>query len=418
VLHDLSSRLTALLERVLFQLGKLDDYAAHWSSNDEGVIRLSDKFVTEAALLLLLSRRAEPVADALTDPNDRLADRLGPLIRNERLRGMLITTPQSAATLGAGHIFLTVSGNADPHFEALVKSALDDGFGETVERVPYRQLDQRWTRNLQRHDALPVDDLLSHSILNSRAHPFYMTQGDAYAVTHAVMYATDFGRNALPLSLDRNRVHDMILSGLAWHIVSQDFDLLIEYLMCAECVGLRDSAHAQFGWHVVRRLWDQIGFVPGPTFDAAHFRTLQGVRQDSYAVEHMYHTNFVLAMYCAVRLAMGGASVAETFAADDDRDEIELLLGAALSIEGTRSCPEAPWFAALDDAPIPDPLLVPVLWGAIAIEAVRRADWRAVSQLDGMRPASAQASTLSELNKLLDRISAFKHEGLDGSRIQ
>jgi hypothetical protein len=413
----MSSRLTALLERVLEQLDKLDAYATHWSANDEGIIRLSDKFVTEAALLLLLSRRAESAAPALIDLNDRLAIKLNPLIRNDRLRAMLITTPQSAATLGAGHVFLTVSGSDDPMFEALVKTALDDGFGETVERVPYRQLDQRWTRNLERREPLTLDDLLAGSILQSRAHPFFMTQGDAYAVTHAIMYATDFGQNVLPSSLAGDHVRDMILSGLAWHIVSQDFDLLIEYLICAECTGLRDTAHAQFAWHVVRRLWDQIGFVPGPTFDAAHFRTLDGVRQDAYAVEHMYHTNFVAGMYCAVHLTMGSAAGRQLVAADDDREQLERLLGLALSIEGTRSCPEAPWFAALDDAPLPDRLLLPGLWEAFVIEAVRRADWRVVGLLDRARPYGAPASTISELEKLLSRISVFNHQGPNVSQV-
>jgi hypothetical protein len=404
---DVAERLAALLETVFTQIERLDSYAEHWSQNDEGVIRLVDKIATEAALLLLLSRRVETLWPGLVTRNDQLSASLGPRIRNDRLRTMLVSMPQTAATLGAGHVFLSVAGNRDATFETLVQTALDDGFGETVERVPYRQLDQRWTRNLGRSDPLPVDDVLHGSILSSRAHPFYMTQGDGYAATHAVMYATDFGQSPLPEALDRGRVEAIILGGLSWHILSQDFDLLLEFLICAECVGLSDSPHAIYSWHLVRRLWDRIGFVPGPTFDGAHSLSLPGEARKAYVFEHMYHTNFVAGMYCAVRLAMAQGDGCATEKADDDRDELEALLAIILAIDGTSACPRAPWFEALNDTPVADVRLMPVLWESAAIDAVRRGDWRSVDRLCTRPPESASYYICREIALLRDRTERF-----------
>jgi len=105
-----------------------------------------------------------------------------------------------------------------------------------------------------------------------------------------------------PERFDAQRVSAMIEQGLAWHIVSEDFDLLVEYLMCAECVGLGMSPHARFARHLIQRTWTDMQFLPGPTFDPKSYREKAGAAADAYAVEHMYHTNFLWGMCCAVGL--------------------------------------------------------------------------------------------------------------------
>ncbi len=404
---DDPSRLTGLLQMICEQLQRLDEYAAIWSAADEGVIRFVDKIATEAALLLMLSRRVESGHVQLAAANDALAILLEPLVRSERLHGLLVNVPQTAATLGAGHIFLREAGCPNAEFEELVQTALDDGFGETVERVSYRQLDQRWTRNLGNPGKHCIDDLMPASILCSRAHPFYMTQADAYAVTHAVMYATDFGRLQFPEFVDPVRVREHVLGGIAWHLFSQDFDLLLEYLLCAECTGLRETAHAVFGWHVVRRLWDEIGFVAGPTFDGAHCRELSGIAREAYIFEHMYHTNFVAGMLLAVRLENQNQYVATPAIPASDRDQIEQLIGVALSIKETSSCVRSPWFSALDDPPLADAALAPLLWEAAQIEAVRRGDWATSGRLMSNLPEGVSNLLITEIGKLRNRIDRF-----------
>jgi hypothetical protein len=397
--------LASVLNFARGHIERLDEYSVQWQTGETGAIRLVDKVATEGALLLLLARR---VASEWADVDSgcaALAAELVPRIRNPRLRRLLVRSPQTAATLGAGHVFLTAAGFPDATFDELVRGALDDGFAETVERVPYRLLDQRWTRNLTASDRRGFDDLLSFSILRSRAHPFYMTQADAYAITHAIMYSTDFGRHRLPARLDPERVRAMVEEGLAWHILSEDFDLLVEYLICAECLGMRASPYAQFADRLVHRTWAELQFLPGPTFDPQRYRGLARKAADAYAVEHMYHTNFVGGMYCAVRL---GAAVEcqPAPACDESVDGIERLLAHALSIDGTSASIRSAWFLAVADTPAPSRALEGVLWDAVAIEAARRDDWTQAEALVSLATEAGlpPTSTLRELNYMQARL--------------
>ena len=396
-------RLATQLSFATNQVRRLDQNAGFWPDSGHPTIRLRDKVATEAAMLLLLSRRAEAVCGDLKPFNDALMAPLTREIRSERLHRLILRQPHVAATLGAGSTFLSAAGNPEPGFDALIESTLEQGFGGCVERVPYRQLDQLWTRNLLAAKPQPIEEALAGSILHSRAHPFFMTESDAYAVTHAIFYASDFGQSALPPSLDAARVSEMISSGIAWTLVAEDFDLLIEYLMCAACLGESDSPAARLGWHVVDRVWNHLAFLPGPTFDPERYRALSGEAADAYACEQMYHTNFVAGMLCALRICFP-ARDAVPLSSAVDCETIEDLLATGLAITGTTMTVRAPWFRALDDAPLEDAGLMAVLWDAIAIEAVRRDDRRAIERLIGM-VSTEFSRTAHELHWLLDRLN-------------
>lgn len=396
-------RLATQLSFATNQVRRLDQNAGFWPDSGHPTIRLRDKVATEAAMLLLLSRRAETSCRELKPFNDALMVPLTREIRSERLRDLILRQPHVAATLGAGSVFLSAAGHPDPGFDALIESTLEQGFGGCVERVPYRQLDQLWTRNLLAAKPRSIEGVLAGSILHSRAHPFFMTESDAYAVTHAILYATDFGRTALPPSLNAARVCEMISSGLAWTLVAEDFDLLIEYLMCAACLGESGSPAARLGWYVVDRVWNHLAFLPGPTFDPERYRALSGEAADAYACEQMYHTNFVAGMLCALRICFPAPDVVPLSPAVDC-ETIEDLLATGLAITGTTMTVQAPWFRALDDAPLDDAGLMAILWDAIAIEAVRRDDRGAMDRLIGM--ASTESSrTAHELHWLLGRLN-------------
>lgn len=397
-------RLAAQLSFATEQVRHLDDNAGYWPDSGHATIRLRDKVATEAAMLLLLARRAEASCPELTPFNDALAGPLIREIRSPRLSDLILRHPHVAATLGAGSVFLSAAGHSDPVFDMLIEDTLDAGFGNSVERVPYRQLDQLWTRNLLAAAPRPLDTVLAGSILHSRAHPFFMTEADAYAVTHAILYATDFGHAAPPRSLDRARLSDMVREGIAWTLVSEDFDLLIEYLMCAACLGEGNSPAARLGWHVVDRIWHQLGFLPGPTFDPARFRALSGPAANAYACEQMYHTNFVAGMYCAMRLSLPTPAVAAP-TRQRGGEPLERLLATGLAITGTRMRVESPWFRAFDTAPIDDDELAAILWDALAIEAVRHGD-RAIMDRLAQDAAPSPGRTPHELRWLLDRLDS------------
>src|SRR3954471_14044449 len=124
--------LASVLKFARGHIERLDEYSLQWETGQSGAIRLVDKVATEGALLLLLARRVAGDWAGLDSACAVLAAELAPRIRSPRLRRLLVRSPQTAATLGAGHIFLTAAGFPDAIFDELVRGALDDGFAETV----------------------------------------------------------------------------------------------------------------------------------------------------------------------------------------------------------------------------------------------------------------------------------------------
>ncbi len=406
---DFEARLECVVRFAVAHVRHLDGYARFWVEEQAHRIRLTDKIAAEAAMLLMLGCRASRPGTSLAKACALLGEALAPLIRTDRLRRLIVRSPQVAATLGSAHIYLTAAGFPDPDFDALIDEPFEEGYWDSVERVPYRALDQRWTRNLIESEPAPFDDLLVKSILRSPAHPFYMTEGDAYAVTHAVMYVTDFGRSPLPSLLSRPGVEALVGVGLAWHLVSGDFDLLVEFLICAECLRMRENPAARFAAYVVDRVWRELEFLPGPTFDPARYRTLAGFEAAAYAFHHMYHTNFVAGMYAATRLAAGDSGSPErppVAPRDCDTGRLEHLLALAMNVGGPRAVPESPWFAALDTAPVETADLERLIWDSVAIEAVRQEDWDCVAALAGS-PCRPDSLTSVELDRLIGRMHRF-----------
>jgi hypothetical protein len=330
--------------------------------------------------LLLIARRVASKNDAIERGCTALGEELCSVIRNERLRTLLVCSPQTAATLGAGHVFLMAAGFPNPEFESLVSEALDGGFAGTVERVPYRLMDQRWTQNLI-GGAQPFDDLLPFSILSGCAHAFYMTPADAYAVTHSIMYLTDFGRSDLPAAAKQSSVKTMVEAGLAWNIVSEDFDMLAEFLINAECLDLQYSGYAKFAWEVVDRVWLYFGFLPGPTFDIAKYRSLVKDNAAAYAFQQMYHTIFVSGMLCAVALYRSVGGVDAKSPPIDDPTPLEQLLAYAFNIRKSKINGASPWVSALCEVSPRDESVIPVVLDGVLIEAARQDDWRILDQV-------------------------------------
>jgi hypothetical protein len=132
---------------------------------------------------------------------------------------------------------------------------------------------------------------------------------------------------------------------------------------------------------------------------------LPGKAADAYAIEHMYHTNFVWGMYCAVRLG-AAAGCQPDRVSDESVDGIERLLAHALSIGGTKASVRSPWFLAVADTAAPSRALEGVLWDAIAIEAARRDDWAQAEALVSLATEAGlpPTSTLREMDFMRARL--------------
>jgi hypothetical protein len=430
----LASRLTHVLRFAHSNVAHLDRHAPYWPDDTTGIVTQTDKVVVETALLALLASRVSGGSSRLGEALAALVSLVAPLARSESNQVRLLRFPQTAASLGIAHICLSGLGNRDPDFDVLIRRAFSSGHVDAIERLPYRAMDLAWLRSIYGASASPGGDdgLLAHSVLGSCAHPVYMADMDAYALTHALMYLSDFGTRALP-GIARERVAEMIDACLAWHLLTANMDLLGELLIAAALVGAPWSPYARLAMRIHMALWDEFGFLPSPAFDVNRYRGLTGDEARAYAFRHVYHTTYVAGILCQVLLrcperrtsplswtcaqcvdsslvsqcedalraartfcsARGTEAALPVSGSGDDRSpvSVETTLDRTLAQirrnPGTCGRPGAPWSTAVDGAPIGPADLALVLNDAMLIQAARDYDLSALAAALLERAASS-----------------------------
>ncbi len=285
----------------------LDQVIDAWESSDDTPERfkLVGKTVGEAAMLLRLAHRALP------DPDDRrrivgIAARLAPHARTPAVRRTLVTRPSRAGMYTVAHGCLTAVGVEDPPFDRLARLALTSTASAANERVPYRLLDTQWARHLAFGDQELDHPSVQLSPIGVGVDLVAVTIEDAYAFTHALLYATDFGRVALPAAADADAGRLMrFADALAVKALDDDdLDLLSELLMAPATLRRPWTPTLTFSWMVLDRTWRDHGFVPGPGLPSAAEgeSPREAVRR---VIGTVYHTTFVAAMAAATALTTG-----------------------------------------------------------------------------------------------------------------
>jgi hypothetical protein len=422
----LMGHLRAAIQYANMALPRLDDYSAHWSEKEPATNRLKDKVIAETALLWY---EASQVPNLPADFRALLLDLAGKLrteASHERTKVMLLGAPQTVLWLGLAHILLSRLGMTDPEVESIVYRALNGHYSQFTERLPFREMDARWTKSIALRSTAKFDDLLPRSIVTAQTHPIYMTRDDAYALTHSIIYLTDFGRNRLPSSVDHVPIRELIDATIAWQLWSDNLDLVAELLLCNHMLHGPWSAYAQLAWHVLDFAWSSAPTLPGPFFDERQYALLDAQAGAAYKFEHSYHTAYVGGLLCATLLripmcSVEGEGVVEVSGApplraelavtcrvgaqslwrfasadgheevtklgyDSGSDAVDIHQGASSTALRVLRCvgrPEyltARWIAAVDNAAVPAEELASVLYDAALIQVVRRYDLAALQR--------------------------------------
>lgn len=262
--------------------------------------RVTDKFVAEAALLLLIAARAPGMAAGRIDA---IAARLAPHARGARHLELLAASPQAVLGVALAHVALTRLGHPDAMFDAAVAEALTDPATQAVDRPNFRHLELAWLRALHAGDAPDFGVHAGAGLLAHDLHPAWMRREDGYAATHALMYLTDFGRLPLPPQIAPERVDHFCDHTLAWCAAARDWDLLGEVLIAGLCARRPARFH---GWALAQldaRL-RRHGALFGPNCDERAIEPGSAWRADSAALLHAYHPTFVYGILCATELAL------------------------------------------------------------------------------------------------------------------
>jgi hypothetical protein len=259
----------------------------------------------ELAMLLRLAKRALP-GEADADEIRALARDLAPFARSPHVYRTLLLRPSRASMYALAHFCLVDLGVPDEDLDRLARLALQSSVSGANERVPYRMLDAAWTRHLVFGVAELHHPAIALSPLGAGVDLLEASTNDAYAFTHSLPYATDFGRIALPGGLDRCNLLGVAEALAAKALDEDDLDLLAEVLMAPAILRLGWTPTLSFAWGVLERVWDEFGFVPGPGLPPppSNETRTQAVRR---VLGTVYHTTFAAGLCCATLIACGAA---------------------------------------------------------------------------------------------------------------
>jgi hypothetical protein len=210
--------------------------------------------------------------------------------------------PALALDYGAAHIVLTCAGYPDATFEDSLAMSLAASTAHARERLPHRELEQDWLASL-RGGPEPSPETLGRTALVRGIDLLTGSRDDVYALTHAVLYASDFGNRSVDLAdADGSQAVDMARSALAWALDDDDFDLAGELLLTWPFLGADWDETASLAFAILAQVEDEVGVLPSLALDREAYERQSESSRKSYVAAAAYHTAYVMGLLCAAML--------------------------------------------------------------------------------------------------------------------
>lgn len=152
------------------------------------------------------------------------------------------------------------------------------------------------------HTIPSYSSLCRKSSLARSASLVYLTDMDAYLITHALFHCSNFGFNS-PRGISESKaqsVRKILDSLLAMYIYRRNWDLVGELLLSRHCLGDVGSTFSGLAWRALFDAQRHDGAVPGQYFDAKELDRLNGAAKEKYLFDTCYHTTLVAALVGAV----------------------------------------------------------------------------------------------------------------------
>jgi hypothetical protein len=292
---DLVRRLVRILEFGVRVVDRLPPDQDPLAGNESGQAT-TGKVVAEAAMLLYASAGVRDAGEGIRERVDRLAGALMPHARADWVIAALCLDPANARDHGTAQLILRHLGHAHEPVDRLLSQAMAFGADFGPERLPHRDMEQRWLDRLAGSPAGIEPDLLARSGLGKRLDVLASTVEDAYAFTHAVLYASDFGAAAVSLPRPEAEISADTDAALAFALEADNLDLTAELLWTWPMLGLPWSPAATLAFQLLAATEDAHGFLPGPDFTTDSYLSRMASASGSY------HTVFVMGFLCAAAL--------------------------------------------------------------------------------------------------------------------
>lgn len=235
----------------------------------------TDSWLAMAADLVLRTQRRDDVADYVWRHHDTFVPHL--------LRAV------------------SVKELAEAEWEAertRLQRLLDHSGLQHAERLPFQQLEFRYALDLAnlRHNLSSASRLFEATLAAHVDSPVFLSEFDAYTVTHAIFFATSFGRRALDIKDARlQRLAATLRDLLDVYLYIEHWDLVTELMLASMCIGDTRSRQFRQTMNALRVAQRPDGSMPGPAAmgnvtagDTGHARRVQ--------FDWCYHTTIVAAM--------------------------------------------------------------------------------------------------------------------------
>ncbi len=276
-------------------LSKFDQLSSYWNADwkadSENFVRYSDKIVAETFLYLFLLERNGHLDD---QKKKTIINSIEKDARSERNASIIMRYPQFSCLFGLSHVILNKINRHDEDFDFFFKKTIL--LESAMEKVPFRSMDENWVKYIytgEKKYLLESFEFYNKSILKKNTHPIYMQRESFYALTHCIMYLTDFGNNEFPFHTDVVSISNNIEDAIKLHLHENDFDLLSELILSYLYINGDLSEICIIGVYLIVNSWRKIGFLPSRSFCIATFNKLEGNEKEAYYFLNTYHTLFV-----------------------------------------------------------------------------------------------------------------------------
>src|SRR5919108_1200293 len=362
-----------------------------------------DKPIAEAAMLVYAASgiNQPSVAERVT----ALARTLAPLARSKRIMLSMVLHPSACVELAVPHILLSKLGFEDAVCDDLLGLCLKSQASQGHERAPFASLERRWILALW-NGVEPGRDWqieLEQSVLKWPIDLLGGLKEDAYALTHLLMYCSDFGLEVKGLPRPRVAVLADARSLLARCLDEEDYDLAAEVLMIWPQLGAPWCASSTFAFRVLMNVEDQVGVLPSVRTKIERLNELTGEERTRYAFATAYHTALVMGLLCALALRREGAPPARLPGPTSEK----VLVDELSSFIGTDQGHWQPLFASL---PHSERLtLAPLLLDIALAQRFRRHDYEAANQLLDIadKYGMEQSPLYLQASEMLERLVVF-----------
>ncbi len=271
--------------------------------------QLSAKVVAESSMLLYATTPVQDDHPRIRENARRLTELLLSPARSEDTLAAMCLDPARARDYATAHIILDHLGHPDCTVERLLEQSIAVGHRLGTERSAFEELESCWLENLRSGGGRDpaADSALKRSNLGRPMDVLGSDRLDRYAFTHAVAYASDFGRRRVALPRPLTDVAADADAALAASLAANDFDQVGELLWTWPMLAIPWTPTAIFAFQTIAAVQDEYGFLPGLSFDGERYRKFpDGERQD-YILTTSYHASFVMGFLTAALLRTGTA---------------------------------------------------------------------------------------------------------------